>query len=212
MTTPLQEAFPDVDIIEGVTEFEITMSNTANPEAYQKGQTVVLDADDGSECPFFINKSNQKDVCIHINKMKVKRVSESKTVKAENGTFDIPDGYEIDTVTFKKKANKRPESWEYYTRCNTLSVKDSTFIASSYTPEPYKALRKLQLMRDMWVGDCKEPRVLGKPLWVISRLSSNDVSVHEAYIPRSLEFATETMANDFLKAHKELIEQAKTLL
>ena len=214
MTTPLQEAFPDVDIIEGVTEFVVIKSEPGNLHRYQKGETILLDSDDGSDLPYFINKNDQKRICISLCKIKLKENKMTKTVKVENGKFEIPEGHEIDTVTFKKSVNNRPRSWdEYIESDHPFIFSDRQFINKSTAPEEYKALRKLQLMRDVWVGDwVADWKNTINAKWVIeiNKYNAKVDSWHAIQSP--LSFPSSEMAEDFLEAHKELIETAKPLL
>ena len=211
MTTPLQKAFPDVDIIEGVTEFVVIKSEPGNLHRYQKGETILLNSDDGSDLPYFINKNNQKRICISLFKIKLKENKMTKTVKVENGKFTIPEGHEIDTVTFKKSVNNRPRSWDEYL---TIDGKGEDTITCDHSiPEEYRALRQLQLIRDVWVGDwvADWPNTRKKKYVIRFKEDAANVDFTTMYTVM-LSFPTHEMARDFLEAHKELIETAKPLL
>ena len=137
----------------------------------------------------------------------------TKTVKVENGKFEIPEGHEIDTVTFKKSVNNRPRSWDEYLKYNLLRHNDAQFLGLISTPEEYKALRKLQLMRDVWVGDWVADWSCGNKRKYNIGFKDNKSLVDYWYkYHRPLSFPSLEMAEDFLEAHKELIETAKPLL
>ena len=69
MTTPLQEAFPDVDIIVGVTEFEVVGTNNHH---FNLGESVFLRNDDETNYPFFGSCSSTLIQFIPIDQLKLK--------------------------------------------------------------------------------------------------------------------------------------------
>jgi len=198
MTTPLQKAFPDVDIIEGVTEFVVDVEGTDH--GYKKGDILTISFDDNSAMPFF--KCQKRNICgqyVRLDNIKLKENKMTKTVKVENGKFEIPAGHEIDTVTFKKSVNNRPRSWDEYEAINPTLDPLAYFDSA---PEEYRALRKLQLMRDMWVGNWVADYADGNWDKYTILYESEIMKVHNGQrCRRNMSFPTRKMAEDFIEAH-----------
>jgi len=118
--------------------------------------------------------------------------------------IDIPQGYEVDKVVFKKIEKQLPNSWDEY-RVQTLGV-DVYFNFNKYDslPEAYKDLRKLELLRDCyndgWVADTDNND------WGYSYVNSQPKCLP------FLNFKTAELRDKFLENFKDIIEIAKPLL
>jgi hypothetical protein len=130
--------------------------------------------------------------------------------------IDIPQGYEIDKdnstfecIKFKKIEKQLPNSWVDHVKSigNTGIIKDL-----KDAPDRYKALRKLELLRDCyndgWVADWEDDN--WKP--VIEFYNNNFYSKDSKQVSTFLNFKTAELRDKFLEKFKDIIEIAKPLL
>ena len=196
-----------------MTEFVVTYKNKWCKSSI--GDVVILAFDDKSYTPHFSNLTNRHKGCIiNVYGIELKERPMTKTVKVENNKFDIPEGYKLASVTLERDVNNRPRSWDDYIAGNNISEDDKSFLGATHTPDEYRALRILQLMRDVWVGDwvvnwCDFDQFKNS---IIFKFEKPVIQLNGRSLQRPLSFPNEEIAKDFLEAHKELIEAAKPLL
>ena len=125
--------------------------------------------------------------------------------------IDIPQGYEIDKdnstfecIKFKKIEKQFPNSWEEYLSSQPLGVKVMFESKFNSLPETYKALRKLELLRDCYNDG-----------WVADIVNNDYGYSFVNSIPKELpflNFKTAELRDKFLENFKDIIEIAKPLL
>jgi hypothetical protein len=142
---------------------------------------------------------------------------------AKTMTIEAPEGYEIDKenstfekIVFKEKRGL-PMSWQEATKDNKGLTAFETKNGIEYTwgnvPSEYKALRKLELLRDAWNGDWKADWTDSYQL-KHSIMHSNNGARCTTYSNTNclLHFKTGELRDLFAKTFKDLIEEAKPLL
>jgi len=131
--------------------------------------------------------------------------------------IDIPQGYEIDKnnstfecIKFKKIEKQLPNSWVDYMRHFSCS---GAIIEFNLLPETYKALRKLELLRDCyndgWVADYKNVHQKKYCIYYISSRVQTMIFTEDQCL---LNFKTAELRDKFLENFKDIIEIAKPLL
>ena len=133
--------------------------------------------------------------------------------------IDIPQGYEIDKdnstfecIKFKKIEKQFPNSWEEYLSSQPLGVKVMFESKFNSLPETYKALRKLELLRDCyndgWVADWTDSGSKECIIYMNDKLDENCTQGYKQF----LNFKTAELRDKFLENFKDIIEIAKPLL
>lgn len=114
--------------------------------------------------------------------------------------IEIPDGYEIDVLTFKKVEKKLPMSWS--------EVTDKRWI---YNKE-FNALDKLLQLRDIyndgWVADWTDQNEKYVIDIFTNRLEKNSYWSSQ----KIMSFKTEKLRDLFFETFKDLLTIAKPLL
>lgn len=145
-------------------------------------------------------------------------IVEYKT-KATQINIDIPQGYEIDKdnstfecIKFKKIEKQLPNSWSDFIMNNNGA---SFNFCDDFmdTPQKYKALRKLELLRDCyndgWVADWDNSN---KCKYVIHFYTNKITTNNGISYSKFLNFKTAELRDLFLKNFRDIIEIAKPLL
>lgn len=120
--------------------------------------------------------------------------------------IDIPEGYEIDRVTFKE-INKLPKTWEdlvnakgyYVEKYSDIYNKENVFLTEEQA-EASVALAQLSQLRDLYRNGWIPDYTYGSEKYSVVFYSS------------LLSFQDEETRDLFLKNFRDLIEKAKLLL
>lgn len=158
-------------------------------------------------------------------------------MKTKELTISIPEGYEIDKEksTFEKivfkPVDSKIRSWEEYMKTPIKDkwtivwserisqytsstpiklVEPSVIFDSKEEAEAVRALIKLRLLRNQWVGDWKPEDHVIQFAVVNSFLTG--ITPCQTYSISSLNFPTKEMAEDFIETFRPLLEQAKLFL
>ena len=145
-------------------------------------------------------------------KCKTIKITEEHWIKLDDDYCKVPDGYEIDEVIFKKIEKQLPNSWEEYLSSQPLGVKVMFESKFNSLPETYKALRKLELLRDCyndgWVADWTDNGSKECIIYMNDKLDENCTQGYKQF----LNFKTAELRDKFLENFKDIIEIAKPLL
>ncbi len=140
-------------------------------------------------------------------------------MKTKKHKVEIPEGYEVDqqynsenkpcdrlstTVVFKPTKKPLPKTWEEY--CNMYGYPPSWMVDSG-VPERYKALAKLELLRDVYNDGQAIQRKCG-----LTKHDETKEIIMTFHHLGPLEFNNTYIANEFLKRFYSLLEIAKPLL
>lgn len=150
--------------------------------------------------------------------------------------IEVPDGYEIDKekstfekIVFKKVEKELPKCWEeldivkgfYVDSLSKIASTGEDTCAEEYnrntfpTKEEAKAalaISQLLQWRNKTLGDWKPDFKSHEYYYAIVSHQYEIKIRHTNFIHHILTFETHTQAYEFMKNHKELLEQAKPLL
>ena len=125
----------------------------------------------------------------------------------------VPDGMEIDKVIFKKIEKELPNTWEEYldNYCDNLTheIHEEDW---TQMPDKYKALRKLELLRDCYNDGWRADWTTDKVKYYIRFISSKALARSCSKRNFFLNFKTAELRDKFLENFKDIIEIAKPLL
>ena len=222
--TPFEEKFPNA--VKGVTEFV----SLVDEHTTRKGDVITLEEDLGCDDPYFFNKNKMSFHWININDIKLKENTMNKTIKVVNGNIEIPEGYKVVSIQVEQEVNKRPRGWKELDSVNGFYVDDCSSVRDyGFGIEPVSgnkniwptkelaeaslAMSQLMQFRQVWV-DGWVPDWSSRSIVTYCIVFKNDTPIVDSWLNRrrSISFPTREMAQDFLEAHKELIETAKPLL
>lgn len=152
--------------------------------------------------------------------------------------IDVPQGKKVKNITkhrdgsilieFEDDIHVGSKSWEEYIEShpNVINKSDNPthndnvvsclrtqecLTLSDEDAKEFIALRKLTLLYEDWVGGWK-PKYDGPDFYALNFYNRELIVNSVAYTQSLLIFPTDTMASEFLKCHRELIEKAKRFI
>lgn len=140
--------------------------------------------------------------------------------------IEIPNGYEIDKekstfekIVFKEK-NTLPMSWEevvknrHYTENYFTAIEHTSGFEYvwAHTPIRYYALRKLEILRDIWNDGWKADWKDGTTKYVAYIGNGEIIGGASTTATYPLNFKTRELRDLFMETFKDLINEAKPLL